>query len=310
MKKIFNSIILIIILFSSCKSYTNSQNTSDYTQKNYIEFTDNLGNQIKVSDSEHIIVATSSFADVWQLAGGTVYATTSDAFENLYLPDNVNNIGSLHSPNAELIISLNPSLVVLSSDVSGHLELYNQLNAAGITVAYLSIQIFDDYLNILDIFTDITGRKDLYESNGLIIQNEINTIIEKAKDKPSPKILLLRVGAGKVTARNADNSAGAMLKDLGCINITDNQKNLLDELSMEAIIKEDPDYIFAVNMGNSDSDNEKTLENALFSNPAWTELSAVKNENYIILPKDLFHLKPNNRWNEAYIFLWEILYEN
>ena len=29
---------------------------------------------------------------------------------------------------------------------------------------------------------------------------------------------------------------------------------------------------------------------------------------YIVLPKDLFHYKPNNRWGESYQYLGEILY--
>ena len=28
----------------------------------------------------------------------------------------------------------------------------------------------------------------------------------------------------------------------------------------------------------------------------------------IVLPKDLFHYKPNNRWGESYQYLGEILY--
>jgi len=34
----------------------------------------------------------------------------------------------------------------------------------------------------------------------------------------------------------------------------------------------------------------------------------VKEGRYIVLPKDLFHYKPNNRWGESYQYLGEILY--
>ena len=43
-------------------------------------------------------------------------------------------------------------------------------------------------------------------------------------------------------------------------------------------------------------------------NPAWQDLSAVRNGRYVILPKDLFHYKPNDRWGESYEYLAEILY--
>ncbi|NMB09003.1 MAG: ABC transporter substrate-binding protein [Tissierellia bacterium] len=44
------------------------------------------------------------------------------------------------------------------------------------------------------------------------------------------------------------------------------------------------------------------------SNPAWSTLSAVKNDRYIILPKDLYMFKPNHRYAEAYEGLAKILY--
>lgn len=34
----------------------------------------------------------------------------------------------------------------------------------------------------------------------------------------------------------------------------------------------------------------------------------MKEDRYIVLPKDLFHYKPNNRWGESYQYLGEILY--
>ena len=37
------------------------------------------------------------------------------------------------------------------------------LEAAGINVAYFEVNDFQDYLEVLRICTDITGRKDLYE---------------------------------------------------------------------------------------------------------------------------------------------------
>lgn len=99
-----------------------------------------------------------------------------------------------------------------------------------------------------------------------------------------------------------------MLKDLGCVNIADSNGSLLENLSMETIIQEDPDFIFAVTMGESEEKALGVLEETLKSNPAWAGLTAVKNGRYVVLPKDLFHLKPNNRWGESYEMLYEILY--
>ena len=58
-------------------------------------------------------------------------------------------------------------------------------------------------------------------------------------------------------------------------------------------------------------DEQKALDylNGLIQeNPAWSGLSAVKGGRYVVLPKDLFHYKPNHRWGESYQYLGEILY--
>ena len=274
-----------------------------------IEFSDALGHSVQVFGSERVVAASGSFAQVWLLAGGKLVGTTEDAFKNnLGVPEDVASVGNLHAPSLESIIALNPQLVILSADLSGHAALYGQLTAANIHTAYFSVEAFEDYLSMLKICTDITGRKDLYQQNGLNIQSQVQKVIAQNKGNPSPKVLLLRAGAGKVTARNSATMAGTMLRDMGCINIADSETSLLENLSMETIIEQDPDFIFTISMGDSQERAQKALQDTLLSNPAWSKLSAVKAGRYIALPKELFHQKPNNRWGESYEKLWEILY--
>ena len=52
----------------------------------------------------------------------------------------------------------------------------------------------------------------------------------------------------------------------------------------------------------------QNIEETLLDNPAWNALSAVKNGRYFLLEKELYNLKPNARWGEAYQKLADILY--
>jgi iron complex transport system substrate-binding protein len=52
------------------------------------------------------------------------------------------------------------------------------------------------------------------------------------------------------------------------------------------------------------------LEDALLSNPAWSTLTAVREGRFVVLDRDLFHLRPNGRWAEAYETIYEIVYED
>ena len=101
---------------------------------------------------------------------------------------------------------------------------------------------------------------------------------------------------------------GEMLADLGCVNIADSDESLLEDLSLEAIIAAEPDYIFVVLQGSDPTDAMETLEQTLLQNPAWSELQAVREGRFYTLEHELYNLKPNARWGEAYEELADILY--
>lgn len=207
-------------------------------------------------------------------------------------------------------ISLSPDFVLLSPDIENHLKIRQILEDAAIPHAYFKVEYFEDYLKMLDICTDITGNKDLYEEHGLKIKEEIDGILSRIEDAGldhKPTVLFVRAFSSGAKAKKDDNLTCKMLEDLGTANIASKYPSLLEELSIEEIIQEDPDYIFVTTMGSTEKAIE-ALRNGIEKNPAWNSLTAVKNDRYIILPKELFHYKPNAKWGESYRYLAEIIY--
>ena len=314
MRKCFK-IIAIIICFSVLSSLLTacSSEQNEYDQSAVI-FTDALGREVSVpKEPERVAALIGSFADVWMLAGGSVCATAEDAWDDfdLELPDAV-NIGGAHSPNLELIFSANPDFVIASASTSSNVEMLETLETAGITVAYFDVDNFEDYLAMLNICTDITGRKDLYERNGLKLQSQIETIKLEMSEQPLTEeqktVLLLRAHSGSVKAKGSEGTIlGEMLADLGCINIADSDTSLLEALSVESIIRQEPYRIFVVTMGN---DTQKAMDNfyqMMEENPAWGTLEAVAEGRVHIMDRKLFNIKPNADWAESYEKLSEIL---
>lgn len=318
-------IIIIIcaglaLVLSGCRDNAAAQLPSDYIpkvdsadsslsgKKSEFTFTDQFGKNITVSSPKKIAAFSASLADVWQLAGGEISFATSDAFddEKIILPNSAVNIGDMNSPSAELLIEGGADLVLLSSAHGGQ-KLEEMLDQVGISCAKFDIENFSDYLALLKICTDITGRADLYEKNGLSLERNISSITEKRHSEERKTVLYLRAFSSGIKAKNSDSMTGKMLADMNCENIADLTPSLLEDLSVEKIIELDPDFIFITIMGTDEEKARESYQKTLMSDPAWNGLAAVKNNRCIFLPTQYFHNKPNAEWDRAYEMLAEIL---
>ncbi len=283
------------------------QETTAYT------FTDALGNQVTVDRPQRVVSFYGSFAEMWLLAGGELAGTTDDAVTERKLPlgEEVSIVGKAQSPNLELTLSLEPDLALLSADSDAHVKAAETLRAAGIPCAFFQVNALDEYVAAMEICTGITGRADLFEENALSVQRQAQKIVEKVRpgsQQEAPTALLIRAYSSGARARGTDNLAGDMLQDLGVRNIVEDHPSLLEDLSIEEIILEDPDFIFVTIMGTGTQKALDALAQGIQANPAWASLSAVQNGRYVVLPQDLFHYKPNKRWGESYGYLANILY--
>ena len=278
-----------------------------------LTFTDDLDREVTVpANPERVAVLLGSYADVWCLAGGqdSLVAAASDAWTDfdLNLGDDVANLGSLMEPNLEELIASAPDLVIASSNTTSNVELLPSLEQLGVPVAYFGVNSFNDYLEMLDVCTRITGHPENYQTYGLDVQAQVDKAKEQ-NDGSAPTVLLLRSASTSCKVKNSKGTVlGEILADLGAVNIADSDTGLLEDLSLERIIADDPDYIFVVFQGSDQAAAQKTLDAALTSNPAWETLSAVQNGRFYIMEKELYHLKPNARWGEAYQKVADILY--
>lgn len=309
--------LIVCLCLAGCGSTAAMQDAEQQptNDDNAYTFTDALGQEITVNQPQRVVALMGSFAEIWLLAGGgdTLVGVTDDAFDgrDLDLADDIAVVGKFQTPNTEEILALDPDLVLLSAETTGtdsHVALKDALGSAGITAAYFSVTHFEDYLAMLKTCTEITGNTEAYQTNGLQVQENINTIIADNKLEDQPSVLLMITYSGGIRPQRSDSMTGKMLADLGCHNIIDDYPSLLKDFSVEAIIEADPDYIFVIPMGNDEAAAQKNLTESIESNPAWNSLTAVQNDQYILLPKDKFLYKPNARWAESYAYLADLLH--
>ncbi|MBO7148958.1 MAG: ABC transporter substrate-binding protein [Clostridia bacterium] len=298
----------LITIFSLCACTHQDSGTE---LKDSVAFTDALGRELEISVCPKRVAALiGSFADLWVLAGGELCAAADDAWEDFGLETDAVNLGGAHSPSLEALVASEPELVLASSSSASNVAMLDTLDALGIPVAYFDVDCFEDYLNMLDICTDITQKKENYHTYGLELKERIELAKKKLDEslaKNKHRILLLRASSGLLKAKGSKGTVlGEMLADLGCVNIADSESLLLETLSIESILEYEPYRIFAVTMGDEAAAMEN-MSRIINESPAWGFLEAIEENRFHVMEKRLYNIKPNARWAEAYEKLVDIL---
>lgn len=318
MKRTILAILAAALLLGGCGAQVQPETvgTTEEALREIVDvpvtFTDDLGREVTVENPKRVAVLIGSFVDIWCLAGGadSLVAAANDAwtsFDNLPL-EGVTNIGSSKDLNLELIIASEPDFIIASCNTALDIELEPTFAAMGIPTAYFEVSTFDQYLHMLEICTQITGNQDAYRLHGTDIQTQVNEAIARA-DGSAPKVLYIRSSSSSCKVKNSEGSVlGEMLHDMGCVNIADSDTGLLENLSIEAIMVDDPDAIFLVYQSADPSVAEETFRKTLGTDPAWATLRAVKEGRVYVMDQKMFNLKPNAKWGEAYEQLADILY--
>ena len=304
MKK-FSALILcfsLLLALTACYGFGDGESEDGYT------FVDDLGRSVTVTENDKIAACHASFADCYLLAGGKLCGVTSDAIDDHGLKvGDAKIIGSAKAVNKEALVASGATVALLSADLVAHKELQDTLEALGIKCIYFKVDTFEDYSRVMKHLTNITGRDDLYYTNVTLVGERINGIKAKIPKSESRTVLLMRAYSSGIKAKSDDNLAGLILKEFGMKNLADLNPSLLEDMSLEYIVSEDPDVIMVLTMGSEDA-ALAYLKSNFESNPAFSSLSAVKTQNYHVLPKDLFHYKPNERWDESYEHIAKLLY--
>ena len=300
--KLFPLFLACLMLFCGCSQP--AAPVEGYT------FTDDLGRSVTVQEPQRVAALLGSFAQIWMLAGGQVCATADDAWDDLglELAEDTVDLGNIKQLSLELLLAAQPDFIIASTNTRQNMEWQQTLDATGIPVAYFDVADFDDYLRLLEICTAITGCSERYEEHGTQVAAQIDAVLQEREGAESPTVLCMRASASSISVKNSqDNVLGEMLYTLGCTNIADVNDSLLEDLSMEYILQEDPDFIFLVQRGDDTDGMRDYVARTLESDPVWSRLTAVQEGRVYFMDKNLYNLKPNHRWGEAYEKLAEIL---
>ena len=297
-------VLLCLLLLTGCAPFD--------APETGLRFTDDTGTEVTAPYAPgKVAVLTSSLADLWITAGGSVQITVGETLERGFLEEAVLvDAGAGKTVDLERLIAQKPELVICSAELAGQLECAEALRAVGIPTAAFSVETFEDYLRVLKLATELLDTPQRYETYGEALRQEAERIVSEARAREeAPRVLFVRAGSSAryTKAKTAkDHFVGVMLVELGAENIADKAPILLEGLSTEEVLLSDPDAILFTTMG--DEAAGVAYMESLLEDPVWSSLRAVREGRVYQLPKELFQYKPNSRWPEAYAYLTELLY--
>ena len=191
---------------------------------------------MKVSDStgrdvdiplhpKRVVILNASNVDLYVAAGGgdnIAGIATSEAYsdEVKKAMANAKEVGIIHSPSVETILSLQPDLVI-GTNVPFHQALTETLGKAGIPLYINSVNTFDDLYSSITLFGRLNGQEQVAEKKIADMKADYKAVMEDVKDRMPPKSLIIFGNPQSFNMATQKTFTGNLIKCLGGGNIAD-----------------------------------------------------------------------------------------
>lgn len=294
---IFILVILTFFMFNRSNINSNKGET--------ISLQDSTGTEVEMPiHPQKIIFLNASnleiFTSIGGKAAGKINSTSypSDIKEQI---ENIPEVGMIHAPNVEKIMSLKPDLVI-GTQVPFHLMLRKPFAVAGIPLYVNMINSYEDVLNSIDLFGKLANKQDVAAKKRAEIERDYAELTKNTIPNSGPKTLIIFGSPDSFSMATNKSFSGDLLQKLGGRNITDAVSNGKDSsylpISMEYLTKENPEVILLITMGNEAEVMQK-LRKEMSSNSVWQDIDAVKNNQVYQLPANLFTVNPGTHIIES-----------
>ena len=230
------------LLLNGCRPAAN-----DNRSNTGVTVTDADGKSVAITDPSRIVaIGTAITETVYALgAGGKVVGVDSSSREYVPESSNLPTIGARNALNAEGILSLKPTLVILGAD-SAPPQIFEQLRAAGIAVVTLtpdySVEAVKAKVSTIAkaVGADTKGK----EINNFIDNEmtEVNKMLANVKEKPK----VMFVGRGPNMPNATMSGKGTTIDEM--IKLAGGTNPFTDftgfrEMTDEAVVAAQPDII-------------------------------------------------------------------
>lgn len=299
-KIIFGIILVAVIIGASYGAYSlyfTSETTEPESQKETVTVVDGTGAEVTIDlPVERIVSIASGLTEILCTLGCEDRIVGRD--EGSTSPSSVLGIPAVaensYAPNVELILELEPDLLVANSMLPYNTELYNQILDAGITIfiadatdpepaAHSNETVVDFSCKLVSTVASIVGEAEAANEyinyvqyyNGLVKER-----LENLTEADMPKVLLEWYQPYQTYVTPGLDQAGG-------INIAENQTEYAPILSAEFVVEQNPDIIIcAISSDEHTEADFVAMRDEITSRPELSEVNAVKNGSVYVYDFD------------------------
>ena len=233
--KAINFVLLLFSLFISCgKLHNNSVNL--------IEVKDDLGNQIILNEIPKKIVslAPNITETLFALGADSLIAGVTNYCD---FPESARNkfkVGGMIDPDLELIISLNPDLIIVTIE-GNSISTYKRLTTLGYKVFATNPRNFEGVIKMVKDLGILTNKKS--ESDMLIskMKNKKQDILLQSNNQIKDSCFII-ISVTPLMTINKNTFINEIVELSGFINSYGDESSPYPEISWEDLIAKKPEY--------------------------------------------------------------------
>lgn len=293
LKKLASLFVIGALLMTGCQSSGSNKTTDEVTQ---------------VVEDKTVVAATVSGTQVLDRLDANVVGIPTTQMEIPEQYKGLPEVGQSMSPDLEIVASLDPDVFIMDNMFKESVE--ESLNEYDFNTFFLNTSTYTSYLESIEEL----GKTINKEEEATVLINELKDIEKEVATKKGDKepTVAIIFGSGENFMLATETSyLGDLARTIGAKNIASNLEGTIEngyiQLSLEHILKENPDYILRFAHGNIE-DTKKSFDKAFDENPAYQELDAVKNKKVVDLDSTIFNVSANLKVKEAIKTLGDILY--
>jgi iron complex transport system substrate-binding protein len=263
-----------------------------------VTVTDMLGRSVEIAQSPLRIVSISPTATemLYRIGGAAVGRDTSSG----YPPEaqDVATVGGAYSPSVEVIVALEPDLILIEALSQGHLVA--SLGNAGAPVLAVRAASLEDVEQGLALLGTVVDLEEAATQASTEIRDRVQTVADSLTTSQSVLILISDADRN-VYAAKPESYPGAIVALLGLTNVAEGMQDSgpfpgFALFSAELALSSEPDFIFAISPAPEPAPRLSTV---LPMVPGYGDLTAVQGGRLKELSPDLFLMAPGPRIADA-----------